>query len=361
MVQRLYYLAWQLTLPGMPKRFWHLIEKFGSPEDAWKASERQLVDVGGFDSENARELVLRRLGINPEAEMNFIERKGFKYLCFDDAAYPGSLKNIFDPPPGLFVKGDLKEQDSESVAIVGARKASAYGQRAAKILAGELVASGITVVSGLAVGIDTAAHQGALSAGGRTIAVLGCGLDIPYPRANLTLKDEIACSGAVVSEFPLGARPDAWHFPFRNRIISGLSKGIVVVEAARKSGALITADFALEQGKEVMAVPGNITSQLSEGTNNLIRQGARPVQNAEDILEDLGFGMLFKPKETVLPHNGLDSEQQKIIELVSTGLEDLDQIIERSGLSAQRVLVALTFLEMKGLIRQLPGKRYYLS
>ncbi|MCL6612189.1 MAG: DNA-processing protein DprA [Peptococcaceae bacterium] len=361
MDERGYFLAWQITLPGSAKRVWHLIELFGSAGNAWKATEKQLINIGGFAAGDARELVLRRRGVNPEAEMSLLEKKGITFLHFGDPGYPEILRNIFDPPPGLFVKGEIKQSDSQAVALVGSRKATRYGIAAAAKLAGELAGAGVTVVSGMARGIDTAAHRGALAAGGRTIAVLGCGLDVAYPRENAGLMEEIARSGAVVSEFPLGTPPEAWHFPVRNRIISGLSRGVVVVEAASRSGALITADFALDQGREVMAVPGNITSEVSRGPNRLIRQGARPVESAGDILEDLGLERLFGAEDREAPRINLSPEEEAVRKIISSEPAALDDLIDRSGLPAQKVLAALTFLEMKGVVRQLPGKLYTIS
>lgn len=355
------YLGWQMLLPGAAKRVWHLFDRFGSPADAWRSTEKQLVTVGGFTPDGARELVLRRRAINPEAEMAFLEKKEVSFLSYSDPGYPDLLKKIFDPPPGLFVKGELTGSGMQAVAIVGSRRATRYGLAVAEKLAGELAGSGVTVVSGLARGIDTAAHQGALAAGGRTAAVLGCGVDVGYPAANRKLKDEIVMAGAVISEFPLQTTPQPWHFPIRNRIVSGLSSGVVIVECAEKSGALITADFALEQGREVMAVPGNITSEMSRGPNMLIRQGARPVENAGDVLEELGLDRLFRVARPDAPAVRVSPEEEAVNNTLSNDPVTLDHIVERSGLAAQKALAALTFLEMKGFARQLPGRLYVSS
>lgn len=355
---REYFLGWQMLLPGAAKRVWHLIERFGSPGDAWQATERQLVEIGGFTSGCARELVLRRRGISLEAGMALLEKKGINFLYHGGPGYPEILKNIFDPPPGLFVRGEIIEGDSQAVAMVGSRKATRYGMTVATKLAGELARAGVTVVSGMARGIDTAAHRGALAAGGRTVAVLGCGVDVVYPKENRELMEEIALSGAVISEFPPGTQPQSWHFPVRNRIISGLSAGVVIVEAAERSGALITADFALDQGRDVMAVPGNITSELSRGPNRLIRQGAKPVESAGDILEEMGLGRLFRTEEQERPRINLSPEEEAVSSLLDFEPVTLDSLVDQSGLPAQKVLVALTFLEMKGIARQLPGKLY---
>ncbi|NTW04679.1 MAG: DNA-protecting protein DprA [Peptococcaceae bacterium] len=358
--QRLFYLGWQITLPGMAGRFWQLVERFGSPQAAWNANEKQLISIGGLTSEVARELFLRRLGVNPEAEMSFLENKGFGYSCFSDDDYPEILKNISQPPPGLFLKGKLDLKDKPTVAIVGSRKASPYGVSVARDLASEIAGSGVVVVSGLAMGIDAAAHGGALSAGGKTIAVLGCGLDIPYPKSNISLKEKIGISGAAVSEFPLGMKPESWHFPYRNRIISGLSRIVVVVEAAVKSGALITVDFALDQGRDVMAVPGNINSELSRGTNSLIQQGAMPVQNGQDILEELNIEFNSSVKKKDLSHKSLDSDQQIIIKLILSGVLGFEELVEHSGMAANKAMAALTFLEVSGIIKQINGRKYHV-
>jgi len=359
--QRECYLGWQILLPGAAKRAWHLFERFGSPADAWRSTEKQLVTIGGFTPDGARELVLRRRSIHPEAEMAFLEKKGVSFLSYIDPGYPDLLKKIFDPPPGLFVKGEFNDSGIQSVAVVGSRRATRYGLAVAEKLAGDLAGSGVTVVSGLARGIDTAAHQGALAAGGRTVAVLGCGVDVGYPAQNRKLKDQIALTGAVISEFPLQTTPQPWHFPIRNRIVSGLSSGVVIVECAEKSGALITADFALEQGREVMAVPGNITSALSRGPNLLVRQGARPVENAGDVLEELGLDRLFRVDKPETPAVSLSPEEKAVSDVLSTDPVTLDQIVERSGLPAQKALATLTFLEMKGFAHQLTGRLYVSS
>lgn len=360
------FLGWQILMPGQAKRIWHIIERFGSPAAAWVSSEKQLVSAGGFTADGARELALRRRGINPEAELLLMKKKGVNYIYCGDPAYPGSLKNIFDPPPGLFVRGNVSFEGT-AVAIVGSRKATRYGLTVARKISGELARAGLTVVSGMARGIDTAAHMGTLDAGGQTVAVLGCGVDVVYPKENLKLMESIASSGAVISEFPLGSNPQPWHFPVRNRIISGLSGAVVIVEAALRSGALITADFALDQGREVFAVPGNITSEMSRGPNWLIRQGATPVENAGDIMETMGMERLFTVEDSGKGHSRaasgvkLTPEEEVIRKLLSSAPSTLDMLVDGSGLSAQKVLAALTFLEMKGLARQLPGKLYILS
>jgi len=246
-----------------------------------------------------------------------------------------------------------------AVAVVGSRKPSPYGLLVAEKLAKDLAALGITVVSGMARGIDTAGHKGALAGGGRTVAVLGCGPDVVYPRENKKLVDRIVENGAVISEYPLGTLPEPWHFPARNRIISGLSLGTVVVEAAEKSGALITADFALEQGRDVMAVPGNVVSPLSRGPHRLIRQGARLVEGAGDIIDEMGLERLFPvPEESSGGKYKMSAEEEALYRLLSLDPVPLDELIDRTGLPPQKVMAALMYLEIKGLTRQMPGKLY---
>ncbi|GBF32649.1 rossmann fold nucleotide-binding protein Smf [Desulfocucumis palustris] len=354
-------LGWQILLPGSAKRVWHLMERFGSAAGAWRATEEQLVSTGGFTREQAGEIVMLRKKINPLLEFRKLEKLDIRFIDIGDPVYPEMLKNIFDPPPGIFIQGSFEKSDSLSVAIVGSRKATPYGLAVAERLAAGIAPAGVTVVSGLARGVDTAAHRGALATGGRTIAVLGCGIDVIYPRENKDLKNKIAARGAVISEFPLGAQPVPWHFPVRNRIISGLSRSVVVVEAAARSGALITADIALEQGRDVMAVPGNVSSPLSVGANRLIKQGARLVDGPEDILEELGVNRLFggsREQKRSLP--SLTVEEEAVLKMLNLEPVALDKLVEGSGLAAQQVLAALVFLELKGLARQLPGK-YYLA
>ena len=359
MKEKAFWLGWQILLPGQAKRIWHLVERFGSPKTAWEASVKELISTGGCSTEIAINLDKKKKDTEPEAEMARLAKEGIGYITYQEHSYPEPLKNIFDPPPGLFYKGDFVSQDNVAVALVGSRRPTYYGKTVAEKMAAELAESGLTIISGLARGIDSSAHRGALKAGGRTIAVLGNGVDLVYPRENRELQDNISSSGAVISEYPLGSPPEAWHFPVRNRIISGLSRAIVVIEASERSGTLITADCALEQGREVLAVPGNINSPMSKGTNRLIKQGARLVEKTEDVFEEIGLGSLFRQDEIktkTLPKMSLVEEN--IYRLLIGNTCDLDDIIEQLGLSAQETLAALMFLEIKGLVRQLPGRLY---
>jgi DNA processing protein len=265
----------------------------------------------------------------------------------------------------LYLKGSLNPSDNNSVSIVGSRRATRYGKTVAERLAGDLARLGITVVSGLAYGIDTAAHKGALAGGGRTIAVLGCGVDIVYPRANANLYEQIPSSGALISEFPMGSQPDAAFFPIRNRIVSGLSLGTLVVEAPRRSGALITAHHALEQGREVFAVPGDIYSPYCEGCHRLIKEGAKLVENVYDIIGELEGGLSeiksevavesATPEQSIVP---MSADEKRIFNFLSMTPEHIDDIAGECDLTAARVSSALMTLEIKGLIEQVPGKRF---
>jgi DNA processing protein len=286
-----------------------------------------------------------------------------------DACYPARLGAIVDPPRRLYCDGSLDPLDSQSIAIVGSRQATAYGLTVARSLAQELSALGMTIVSGLARGIDGAAHEGALRAGGRTIAVLGCGIDVLYPQEHDRLRGQIVESGAVLSELPLGTPPLPSHFPRRNRIISGLSLGVVIVEAAEDSGSLITARLALEQGREVFAVPGPITSRMSKGAHYLLKQGAKLTETVDDIIEELlpqlegrmevagtRTRRSFRPEPP-----DLTPEERTVYSLVSGAPVTIDELTERATLQSSAVARALLALELKDVVRQLPGQRYCLA
>lgn len=359
MEERLYWLGWQFLMPGSGKRLWSLIEYFGSAQAAWEAPIRDFFGAPGLGKEGPEGLAARKAALDLTALPAKLTALDISFICHNESGYPKQLLSLFAPPPVLFVRGRIKPADELAVAIVGARKPSPYGQLVAEKLAKDLAATGVTVVSGMARGIDTCAHKGALAGAGRTIAVLGCGLDIVYPRENKKIMLAIAENGAVVSEFPPGSPPEAWHFPARNRIISGLSLGTVVVEAAEKSGALITADFALEQGRDVMAVPGNVVSPLSRGTHRLIKQGARLIEGAGDVLDELGLDKIFPlPDTDKTVKLKMSREEEKIYHLLSLEPISLDALINNSGLVPQKVMAALMYLEIKGLTKQMPGKFY---
>jgi len=295
---------------------------------------------------------------NFEAELATLARLGISLITRTGGDYPANLRHIPDPPIALFVRGRLQPQDERAVAIVGTRSSSPYGRLVAESLARDLAARGITVVSGLAPGIDAAAHRGALAAGGRTIAVLGCGMDIPYPQENIEIREQIVAQGAVVTEVPLGAPPVGWRFPVRNRIISGLSLGVVVVEAPEKSGALITARLAGEQGREVFAVPGSVSGPHSRGCHALIRDGAKLVESVDDILEELTIEAGPPEPTPEQPRPNLSPEEDQLLRLLSLQQKHVDALIEESALPASQVSACLLMLELKGLVRRLPGNLF---
>lgn len=339
-----------------------LLERFGSAGQALRASEAELRGVEGLRPEALARI---RRGIKQAdvaEEMEKAGRAGIALVPMSDQAYPELLKQIYDPPPLLYVRGTLSHADRHAVAIVGSRRCSHYGVSCAERLASQLAARGFTVVSGMARGIDTAAHRGALKAGGRTIAVLGSGLNRIYPSENRGLADEIEASGAVISEFPMDTSPHRTNFPLRNRLISGLSLGVVVVEAARRSGSLITAAQALEQGRAVFAVPGRIDSFSSQGTHALLKDGAKLVESVEDIVEEFPYlaGCERGPtgSESPLPRPRLEPGEEKVLECLSSGELSIDEITTASGLTPAAVSAALLSLEIKHLVNQLPGKMF---
>lgn len=288
-----------------------------------------------------------------------IEAGDIQLLCWEDPAYPGLLRQIHGPPPVLFVKGDSALLSRPQVAVVGSRRASREGLRNARDLAVALAGAGIVVTSGLALGIDAAAHEGALAAQGRTVAVLGTGVDRLYPRQNLSLGERIGSEGVLVSEMRPGAPPRASHFPRRNRLISGLSMGVLVVEAGLRSGSLITARLSLEQGREVFAVPGSIRNPGARGCHHLLRQGATLVESVDDILEELGAwqqtGSFTGLAEPVSPPPDLPPEQQRVLQVLEHQICNTDELVELTGMPADTLLQILTLLEMEGLLASVPG------
>ncbi|MEE9443137.1 MAG: DNA-processing protein DprA [candidate division Zixibacteria bacterium] len=286
------------------------------------------------------------------------DKNGINILTLLDEDYPQSLSEIYDPPPFLFIKGNLGPSDINAVALVGSRNASEYGRMTASKLAGELAANGVTIVSGMAIGIDSSSHRGALQTGGRTLAVLGSGIDVIYPRENKRLYGEISENGAVISEFFPGTEPNSGHFPRRNRVISGLSKAVIVVEAGQKSGALLTADLALSQGKALFAVPGQLSSRQSMGANDLIKTGARILTSPEDIfsvLPELKNDYIAPDKKIV---EELSEGENLIFDFLSDSPKQIDYLVRKSGMTANGVSGFLLSLELRGLIKQLSGKRF---
>ena len=337
--------------------FKRLVEAFGSPEGVFRAKTKDLERVEGIGLKVVGALRKFHWKDQVDKELQSAERVGARLVPWDDKEYPPVLKQIYDPPPLLYVLGALTPQDQKAVAVVGSRYPTTYGEMFAERMAMGLSQRGVTVVSGLARGVDSAAHRGALAAGGRTIGVLGCGIDLIYPPENKNLFTEVEAKGAVISEFPLGTPPEKDHFPIRNRVISGMSLGVVVVEATLRSGSLITARFALDQGRDVFAAPGNADSARSAGTNRLIREGAKLVTRAEDVLEE--FPLLSLPEPQAQPPKPrLTEEEARVFAALGTQAMHIDQVAVQSAFPSARVSAILLSLELAGRIRQLPGMRF---
>lgn len=353
-------------VPGLgPRGLRQLIDHFATPEGVLSASRKQLLKVQGIRERQVAGLCnpqhLRSLG---HLELDRLKAMGAGAVCLVDPLYPERLRHLVDPPSVLYTLGDQTLLAEPSVAIVGSRAATEYGRRVAFSLAENMARRSLAVVSGLALGIDTRAHLGALHGGGKTIAVVGSGLDIVYPRQNLKLQEDIARTGLVVSEYPLGTPPDGFRFPARNRIIAGLSLGVVVVEAARRSGSLITAQIGLDIGREIFSVPGQIDSFKSEGTHWLLQQGAKLVRNGDDIVEELQAQYpLASPllhgenKATGGMDGDMDGDTLALLKHIEPYPRSRDDLIEISGLPPARLSELLLFLELEGLIEMLPGDR----
>jgi len=340
-----------------------LLRAFGSAEDVFRARPADLFGVTGISQKRSRWITGFRDWDGLMKTIEKAESDGNRLVFHGDPEYPGAMGELGeDAPLLLFVKGTLVEEDRFAVAMVGSRKSSDYGEAVTAKISARLAGVGMTVISGMARGIDTAAHRGAIKAGGRTMAVLGCGLDVVYPPENRGLVDKIAASGAVISEFPPGTPPLRENFPRRNRLISGMSLGVIVVEAAPRSGSLITAKHALEQGKEVFAVPGNIMSETSAGTNDLLKQGAKLVTSADDVLEELAPVLKgFIKSSSAAPAPEVTEEEKTLCDLLSGEPVHVDEIARRSGRQVAAVLATLLGLELKGVIRQMEGKRFLLA
>src|SRR4051794_19848982 len=345
-----------------PVRVRQLLQQFGDPVSILKASKQQLLRVHGIGEDTADAISSWEKNVQLNDELTRVEQFGCHVITQEDEKYPELLRQIYDPPLVLYVKGDLTGKDKNGVAMVGSRQTTHYGIEVARKLGYQLAYIGVTVVSGGARGIDTAAHQGALSANGRTICVLGTDINIVFPPENLELFERISASGAVVSQYPFNRKADKQSFAIRNRIVAGMTLGTVVVEANLTSGALITANFATEYGRQVFAVPGRIDSPRSKGCHELIKKGAKLCEGAEDILSE--FEYLFPPSnrpagasETgVLPAITLSETEQKIYDALSKEESNIDEVIRRCSLPASAVAVTLLGLEMKRIVRQLPGK-----
>jgi len=351
-----------------PRTANQLLKRFGSPAQIFAAS-RQALETAGLGPETIQELHDSEILAKAVAEIERIEELGIDLVTIEDDEYPPLLREIHDPPIALYLRGNLREASSRPcIAVVGSRRSSTYGINAAISISRELAEQGLTIVSGMARGIDAAAHRGALEGGGMTIAVVGTGLESTYPKEHKKLEEEIVAHGALVSEFPLGTPPLPQNFPYRNRVLSGLSLGVIVVEAAEHSGSLITARLAGEQGREVFAVPGNITSQTSFGPNYLIKDGAKLVQHWRDVVEELprpiregllGVKQPANELQPVFDQVQLSDGEQKVLGLLTEHAPaHIDHLMICCELRASDLMLALLGLEMKDRIRQLPGKSF---
>jgi len=340
-----------------PVRLGRLRDHFGSLDLAWDADDGELRTV--LDERACREVLLARARISPAEVMDRIARSGAEVITVLDESYPRILREIPGPPPVLYVRGTLPRQDEPTVAIVGTRRASSYGREATTQIASDLAAAGVTVVSGLAKGIDGFAHRAALDVAGRTVAVMASGVDIIYPPEHRQLAERIVESGALVSDYPPGAKPDAPNFPARNRIISGLSLATIVIEAPSRSGALITVGFAADQGRDVYAVPGSILSAASEGSNRLLRQGATPLTSAADLLDDLKLSpsVVEEPGQIAFP---MTDDERSLYALVTSEPQHIDELAYGAGFTIAAASALLTMLELKGLVVN-AGAQHYMA
>ena len=379
--ESLYWLALRL-IPGLGARgACQLLEQFRTPQAVFRASRSEL-ESAGLPGSAAQSIVSGCSFEDAVLQQDKMREAGASLVSLTEASYPGQLREIYDPPPVLFVRGRVELLSQVCVGVVGTRRPTAYGVGVTERLAADLAQAGVTIVSGMARGIDTAAHKGALAAGGATIAVLGCGVDVVYPSENRKLADEIAGKGLLVSEFPMGTPAYPQNFPVRNRIISGLSAGVVVVEGAQYSGSAITAKLALDQGRELFAVPGNITSRMSWGPNLLIKQGARLVQDWNDVVAGLpprerqrlagrrragagaegdGEGEAGAlPVQAELPLGPMAPVARKLLDLLKVDTSThIDQLLEQvEEASSSELIAALFELEMLGLVKQMPGRNF---
>ncbi len=351
------YLISFTRIPGIGRVKISLLRSyFGTLADAWTASTGELKKAG-IDSKTVTLISGLRSKINPENELEILSKFKVKAVDSESPSFPARLKEIHDCPPLIYIRGNLLPQDECCLAIVGTRRASIYGRQATEEIVGDLARNNITIVSGLAKGIDSVAHRAALDTNGRSIAVFASGLDIVYPAENVKLAHEIMERGALISEYPLGIKPKADNFPRRNRILSGISLGVLVVEAGDRSGALITADLALSQNREVFAVPGSIFSSVSKGTNKLIQQGAKLVQSYVDVLEELNLAMVAQQLEMkeLLP---TDATESLILKSVTAEPKHIDEICRQSSIAPSVVSSTLSMMELKGIVKQIGGMNY---
>ncbi len=356
MNEKHYWLGFNLVKGIGAVRLRALKEYFGDLAIAWDASSFQLRETG-LSAKIVDNIIKIRTSVNLENYYKDIQSKGISIVISDDDNYPNRLKEIDQPPPVLYVRGEIVEDDFWAVAIVGTRRVTAYGRQVADELATYLAQNGITVISGMARGVDAIAHQAAIRAGGRTLAVLGCGVDRIYPPEHRSLADQIINQGAMLSDYAPGTPPDSSNFPPRNRIISGLSMAVVIVEAAETSGALITANFAADQGRDVFAVPGNIYAPQSKGTNRLIQQGAHPLLSGRDLLDNLNLTRVNEQRiiRHVIPTT---TTEANVLNTLGREPKHVDEIRSQTGLPIESVSAALVMMELKGMVQQVGGMNY---
>jgi len=354
-----YWLALRLVRGVGNVTYRELLERLKTPQAILSASPSTLINAGAHAAV-AQAIATFDQWKDVDVELKKIDQTGVRLVTRVDREYPVNLTHLHDPPPFLYVRGSFVPEDRFAIAVVGSRSASAYGRTVAQSLTRGLVQKGVTIVSGLARGIDAEAHRTALASKGRTVAVLGSGVDVIYPSEHRSLAEEISRSGAVVSEFPLGSQPDAVHFPYRNRVISGLTLGTIVVEAAEKSGSLITARCALEQNREVFAVPGNVTASRSRGPHRLLKEGAKLVEHVDDILSEIAPMLVSSHAPDSPSEMDLEPYEKQLVSLFDGDPLHVDRLIAKSGLSAARVLEILLGLELKGVVTQLPGTHFTL-
>jgi len=345
-------------IPGIGRvRYQALVGRFGSLADAWSAGPADL-RAAGLEDRIVRAIIAERPNLDPDAELERLEKHGIRALTWSDEAYPALLKEIDDPPPVLYVRGELSAVDEWAVSVVGTRRPTPYGRQVAEEIAYQLASNRICVVSGLARGVDAIAHRAAIQAGGRTVAVLACGLDIVYPPEHAKLAHEIMEHGALISDYPVGTQPRGDYFPRRNRIMSGVSLGVLVVEGDLKSGAMITARLALEQNRDVFAIPGSIFSPQSRGTNAIIQKGeAKLVQTVEDVLEELNLTMVPHQMEMQELMPATDTEADLLRHITNEPVH-IDEVCRQSGLPVSTVSSVLAMMELKGLIKQMGPMAY---
>ncbi|MCB0282131.1 MAG: DNA-protecting protein DprA [Calditrichae bacterium] len=346
------------SVPGIgPVRMRKLISYFGTPQKVLEAGVRRLSEIEGIDNKTAERI---KSGINEDFvynQLHLLKEHNAQVLTFWDESYPDRLKKIYDPPAFLFVKGDISLLNNKAFAIVGTRVPSSYGKAITEQFARELILGhNLTIISGFARGVDTVAHTTALKNNGKTIAVLGNGLDVIYPPENKKIYDDFLKNGLFISEYPFNTKPDAGNFPKRNRIISGLSMGVLITEAGMQSGALLTAMYGLDQNREIFAVPGPITSGKSSGSNNLLKQGAKLVQSIDDIVSELSGQLQASPSVNQKPD--LKGKEKIIYELLDGEALHIDQLAIKAGLSTSEILTTLLTMELKGVVRQMAGKMF---